>query len=442
MANGEVYLKWKPVGIAGKDLYIKKEWVIVADELNNVIGDGAITDTYDPKYVEDWRLYSGKEGSFVRCYISESDGMNRTLRLFRTWGASSKQEDIDGTFPNNATDDQRIDYFQFWLYAKVGGTWYYGQSIPSDGIYVAAINPPNISFTRIRDNINIYYPNLDLNNLERDTYSTLNPFASYKPDNANPNGVNEWIGYSKSQRGNVEVGDLQGGYTSLPWNYQRTIKYSGFRWPVCDIALNNLTFKLVEDGVTVKSEVKDLSSQEWGLLEHTVLNESNNPATVNKNYEAEIWNGSTLIDRTTFHIPFEGIPILLEITNKARQDGNTAKVEFRVKHTFPSGNYSFKLQVGWYSGSYYDWTGYLDNNQGLVITNLAKDIWSNSIYGLFDGAYNIDYKPFALRLVWAEYGQHLNNYLEISDSKDDIIPYSIVGNASYLYNDFYSWLIS
>lgn len=381
MAKATILLGLLPTGIGGKSLYIKKEWIkAVYNTSGNIIGDGTITDSYDSKYISDWEVYTEADSAeFTRCYKDTvtAGHDNKRLMMFKHRRSNNKAEDDAGTYYNTWTDDIMAEYFMFHIRVQIAGIWYdnIGEHV-NTGHYFAAINPPNISISRLSNVQNV--PVYNLRDIEIN--SVLNPYASHKPDDATPNSMGEWIGYAKSQKGNLTIDGPTA--MTIPFNEAHDIKMQGYRYPVATLDVSNVDFKLFDGSTVIESILGiDYNSVDWKELIHSYLNTNYLSVNVNKTLVAKLMNGSTEIVTRSIALTLEKIPFTIYITAKTINTGvspDTITISFRAEHEL-TYNTTFEFSFSIYDHiaiGFSDWESY-DNNTKII--SLAPNTLSQEI---------------------------------------------------------------
>lgn len=135
-----------------------------------------------------------------RCTVSVNS-TNLTVLAWKHYNSTSPEDDVANGHPNTYEDDVKVGLLSF-AGTMTDGTDTY--DILVRGRYYAAIHPPAISFTRLRDVLGV--STTALGGLS--TSDNINIYSPDRPNKTAPHGVSEFIGYSHVIQGNASIYSL------------------------------------------------------------------------------------------------------------------------------------------------------------------------------------------------------------------------------------------
>ena len=203
-----------------------------------------------------------------KCHVIVN-GNTCTIRGYAQINSTTEAEDLAATYPNTWEDDIKTGSFSFGIKIyDYDGNYY---TCLYAGYYYAAVNPPNISISRI--NRILALSSNDLYTLL--SSSNINRYSPYKPSGTPPYSMADMIRYCHIMPGNAGIVDIDA---------RRTIVQ---KFPVsdADTDLTKFVLKYYKNGVFQKQNTFSLATTSKYTYDYEMYGQSG--ATVS--YEVELF---------------------------------------------------------------------------------------------------------------------------------------------------------
>lgn len=290
-----------------------------------------------------------------------TDAGSMTITAYKHLNSTTDANDVNNVTPNTYKEDSARSTFSVTGNIDVDGDLY---NFTVDGIYFAALYPPNISASRLYSLIGVSGSHTYSNIF---TSTNINKYSLKKSDKQEPHNASEFIGYSHSLEGNImAITDTQSAIV----NRQGIgILFDVYKMPVIDdnINLNSIRLTLIPvgGGTSYNSDTYNLSSITY---KEGIVNITNNNTLMSDDvrsytptvytYYKNTWE--VIKQYNSIRLTFKGVDIIINSITPSFTSNNSTVNLLDINLTSKDNYSNVKVE------GYAEWVNDTDSSTGRV----------------------------------------------------------------------------